>query len=79
MHLEAFELHKAIQALESKTKHKSKVKHAEHKGNSKEEMMEIIFNGAIPHHAVSKDNFDVIWHFPNAIGPLGTVSVGWVW
>ena len=79
MRLEAFELRKAVQALECKTKRKSQAKRAEHKGNSKEETRETIFNGAIPHRAVSKDNFDVVWHFPNTTGPLGTVSVGWVW
>ena len=74
VHLEAFELRKTIEVLESKTKRKSKAKRAERKGN-REETKETIFDGAIPRRAVSKDNFDVVWHFPNAIGPLGTVSV----
>ena len=76
MRLEAFELGRAVEALEPNVNRGSKAKRAKGKGNIEEETRETIFDGTIPRRAVSKDNFDVVWHFPNAIGPLGTVSVG---
>ena len=67
--LEAFELQKAVEALQSKAIQ------GRGTGTANEETTERIFDGTIPRRAVSRDNFDVVWHFPNAIGALGTVSV----
>lgn len=65
--LETFELRKAVEVP------KSKAKCAKHSVN--EETKSTTFDGTIPRRIVSKDNFDVVWHFPNAIGPRGTVRV----
>ena len=66
--LETFELRKAVERPELKTKRQ--------KVNLNQETKSVTFDGTIPRRVVSKDNFDVVWHFPNAIGPCGTVSWG---
>ena len=65
--LETFELRKAVEVPKSKAKRE--------KDGLNEETKSTTFDGDIPRRLVSKDNFYVVWHFPNAIGPCGTVSV----
>lgn len=65
MRLETFELRKAVESPKGKRA----------QGSTNEETKQTLFDGTIPRRLVSKDNFDVVWHFPNAIGPRGTVGI----